>query len=254
MRRHLGKGMREIIRARRGALNRLALAFLTLSFASCAGLAPSRMEEPPSFGEYGIDYSLEIRSSPRPLRIHVAVADMAGGRLRLVTPIASPGADPRGGEAALEDPLREARKLSSLLLVNASAFSVHGFEPGARPIAYLRGMRADIAGLAVHEGAQASPEQEGFAALRVDGDGPNRRWLWTRGGHRGGRGLLDARRGREADGRRGRAARRAHGHRRGRGRANHFRGSRGRAQGRERGARASGNWRASCWSRAPNGP
>jgi hypothetical protein len=163
--------MREIIRARRGALTRLALALLSLSVASCAGLAPSKMPEPPLLGEYGIDYSLEIRSSPRPLRIHVAVADMGGGRLRMATPIASPGRDPRRGEAGLEEPLREAEAISSLLLVNASAFSVRSFERGARPIAYLRGMRADIAGLAIHEGIEASPPQEGYAALGVDAEG-----------------------------------------------------------------------------------
>lgn len=152
--------MREDGRAGLGAL-----AVAALFLASCAGLTPVLRPVPDGFGDKGIDYRLVARSEPRPLRIHIATVDAGGAGLRVVTPLLPPRSAARGAEARLVDPAREADSIGSLLLVNASAFSVIGCAPGRRPLAYLPGMPVDIAGLAMHEGRLVSPSQDGFAAL-----------------------------------------------------------------------------------------
>lgn len=124
-----------------------------------------------SLSDYGIDYRLELRSSPRPLRIHIAIADMKLGRLRLSTPVPLHGTADRNGDAGLVDPIDEANSLDSLLLINASAFSVLGYAKGKRPLVYSPGMRVDISGLAMHEGRLLSLHSNGVAAVFVSKEG-----------------------------------------------------------------------------------
>jgi hypothetical protein len=162
--------MQKTVGTRLGVLG-LLLGILLSSLLSCAGLALAPVPPSPAPEDYGIAYSLIRRSSPRPLRIHLAVADLGKGRLRLSAPVPHPAARPGAWDARLEDPLRESERIGSLVLVNASAFSVLGFGPGRRPLEYLPGMRVDIAGLAIHEGRPYSQSREGFAALLADAEG-----------------------------------------------------------------------------------
>jgi hypothetical protein len=161
--------MQKIAGTRSGVLSLLLLPLLGL--ASCASLAVPRQATEPRLEDYGIAYSLIARGSPRPLRVHLVVADLKTSRLRLSAPVPRPAPRPGTWEARLDEPMREARSLGSLVLVNASAFSILGCPQDRSPLAYLPGQRADIAGLAIHEGRVLSPPRSGFAALFVDGEG-----------------------------------------------------------------------------------
>jgi hypothetical protein len=132
----------------------------------------------------GIEYSLILRSVPRPLRVHVIRADLKSGSLEVRTPV---GPDPDGegpSEASLADPVALARASNALILVNASAFLVSGYAVETRPLVYLRGMGVGIAGLAVDSGKHISPSdslyasfyvtQEGRAAFSALGEEPER--------------------------------------------------------------------------------
>lgn len=162
----MGIGVREAVRARI-----IAIATALFALSSCASVSRPGLPSAVSLSDYGIDYRLVIRASPRPLRIHVAVADMKGGRLRFSTPLPLPGTPARNGDAGLVDPIDEAYSIGSLLLVNASAFSVLGYAKGKRPLYYSTGMRVDVSGLAMHEGKIFSLHRDGVAALFMNAAG-----------------------------------------------------------------------------------
>ena len=146
-----------------------AAAFaLAASLGSCASLVPARPAFEAKLSDYGIEYKLVLRNQPRPLRIHIALADLTSGKFRISMPVPLPASASREGDAGLVPAVREAESLGSLLLVNASAFAVLGYAKGARPLFYEPGMRVDIAGLAIHEGRLLSLHRDGTAALRLD--------------------------------------------------------------------------------------
>jgi len=147
-----------------------ACAVFAAAFAAACATAPARANYPSESAPL-IRYEHLTPKEPRPLRIHLAVADMGSGLLRLETPIVPPPPSSPASEAALADPAAIARMARSLLLVNASGFLVQGYAPGKHPLTYLPGMAVDIPGLAVHDGRQASPENPAAARIWTDASG-----------------------------------------------------------------------------------
>ncbi|MDP3177023.1 MAG: phosphodiester glycosidase family protein, partial [Spirochaetaceae bacterium] len=137
--------------------------------AACA-TAPDRADYPSEVASL-IRYEQLRPIEPRPLRVHLAIADMGSGLVRLETPIVPPPRSSPASEAALADPVAIARRARSLLLVNASGFRVQGYAPGKHPLTYLPGMAVDIPGLAVHDGREASPANPSAAQIWTDDTG-----------------------------------------------------------------------------------
>jgi hypothetical protein len=146
------------------------LATAVLAAASACASAPARAAYPSPEAAL-LRYELVRLSVPRPLRVHVAVADMGSGFLELETPIVPPPRSLPLAEASLADPVSIARSARSLLLVNASGFQVEGYDPGKHPLTYLPGMAVDIPGLAVHAGRPASPDNSAYAQLWTEASG-----------------------------------------------------------------------------------
>lgn len=152
-------------------------ALLAVLLAASCATPPRPLPGLPTAGEGyaalypGIEYRLERRSGARPLRAHIVRVDLLSGSLAL-NALAAPDPDgPGPAEAALEDPVRLARAAQARVLVNASAFTVTGREEGERPALYLRGMPADIAGLAMASGRLVSPSDPRYASIYVDAGG-----------------------------------------------------------------------------------
>jgi hypothetical protein len=115
-------------------------------------------------------YWCEVRTQPRPLRIHVLAVDLASGRLGLEALVAP---DPDGAgpaEAGLVKPQALlAGQPDMIAAVNANPFSGLPDAAGRRSSNWHAGMPVEIAGWARHQGQDASQPQAGHDNFWIDG-------------------------------------------------------------------------------------
>ena len=127
----------------------LVLAVVLL-FSSCApGATPATS---PKALEEGIDYRLDVRSEPRPLRIHHIRVDLGVGRWQLVAALSGDpdGAGPATGE--LEPPTTIAQRHGGVVLINANPWQSTLDASGKRSTNWRQGMHVEILGLAASDG------------------------------------------------------------------------------------------------------
>jgi len=110
---------------------------------------------------------VEIRSDPRPLRIHFLKIALTSGDLEV---IALPGEDPDGtgpAESQLTQPLDLFRKFNALAAVNANAFAGLTGDTSTHPNWY-EGQPVDIHGMARSGGKTISPVEKGRTPFWLD--------------------------------------------------------------------------------------
>ena len=115
-------------------------------------------------------YWCEVRTQPRPLRIHVLEMDLASGRVGLEALVA-PDPDAAGpAEAGLVKPQALlAGQLDVIAAVNANPFSGLPDDAGRRRSDWHAGMPVEIAGWACHQGRDISQPQAGHDSFWIDG-------------------------------------------------------------------------------------
>lgn len=109
----------------------------------------------------------DLRTAPRPLRIHVLRVDLAGTNVRVEACLAP---DPDGdgpAEAALAPPTVLVADPGLVAGVNANFFAGLPDAAGKRSSNWHRDMPVEILGLAVHGGELRSPPQPGYCGVWV---------------------------------------------------------------------------------------
>jgi exopolysaccharide biosynthesis protein len=144
----------------------LLFVFLLL-ISGCATQRFSR--ESVSFSYPGIEYKVDIKQSPRPMRIHILTVSLTNQLYKLDAIIAE---DPDGAgraEAKLTPPLILADSTDIVVAVNANAFEDFTLKKGQKPV-WSRNLPVDIKGWAFNESRKASYGEGGYASLWVDKD------------------------------------------------------------------------------------
>lgn len=120
---------------------------------------------------WGLEYQLQVQTSPRPNRIHVLRIDLAQGKseVRVVTAADPDGNDP--AEAALTDPRVLAGDAAVLAFINTNPFDSFPDAAGKKDRGWHEGQAVDITGLAAHGGKVISAADRGRAAIWVDHEG-----------------------------------------------------------------------------------
>lgn len=141
--------------------------YLQLAVAGCA--APNQPEY--DLEAWGLEYRLEVVTSPRPNRIHILRVDLAAGKaeVRVVT-----AADPDGdgpAEAVLTDPRILAGDPAVLAFINTNPFDSFPDAAGEKNRSWFAGQAVDITGLAAHGGQVISTADRGRTAVWVDSEG-----------------------------------------------------------------------------------
>jgi len=119
-----------------------------------------------------VSYRVEIRSEPRPLRIHVLQIDLADKSNELAV---EAGEDPDGAgpaEAQLVDPLELSRKGRLIAAINGNAWANLPATAGdAAPTAYLAGGPCNVLGWLLRDGLQKSPLEKSVWSFWLDEEG-----------------------------------------------------------------------------------
>jgi hypothetical protein len=116
----------------------------------------------------GLEYRLDVATTPRPLRWHVLTVDLRQQQLAFASVVAD---DPDGAgpaEATLVDPLALAKRSQVVAAVNCNAFSVLRKPEGKGALSFPAGAEADILGLALHERATRSPSEGAYVDFWLD--------------------------------------------------------------------------------------
>ncbi len=112
----------------------------------------------------------EIRTSPRPLRMHFLKVSLEAEQIEVV---ALPADDPDAAgpaESQLAKPADLFRKFQALAAVNANAFSGLNEDKGSVP-AWFEGLPVNVHGMVVSQGATISPVESGRTAFWLDSSG-----------------------------------------------------------------------------------
>jgi hypothetical protein len=116
----------------------------------------------------GLAYTREVRSSPRPLRIHVLRCDLASPEHEPAVVVAS---DPDGAgpaEAVLASPAALAADGGLVAAVNAAIFGGLPDASGKRSSQWTVGMPVDIIGWSLADGQERSPAERPYPNLWID--------------------------------------------------------------------------------------
>ncbi|MGC8744608.1 MAG: phosphodiester glycosidase family protein [Verrucomicrobiia bacterium] len=141
------------------------LVICLILITGCASLKFNRAFV--SFEYPGIEYKLDVKQNPRPLRIHILTISLTNGLYKLDAIIAE---DPDGNgkaEAKLTPPLALANATNLVAAVNANAFEDFTLKKGQKPV-WSRSLPVDIKGWAFNEIRKASYSENGYASLWVD--------------------------------------------------------------------------------------
>ncbi|MDA0321228.1 MAG: phosphodiester glycosidase family protein [Verrucomicrobia bacterium] len=149
------------IRLRLGVATVAATGLLT----SCSSRHP--VESPPD----PVQYRHIVRTSPRPLQIHVLRVDLTHPGVEVVSIIAD---DPDGGGRAhsvMTDPLELASRPGIVAAINANAFGVLDGSEDEYETTYVAGRPTRIVGWAETGGQRFSRPQKGYFSFWVDDTG-----------------------------------------------------------------------------------
>ena len=116
----------------------------------------------------GITYTLEIRTTPRPLRIHTLRVDLAEARWEVV---AAAAGDPDGegpAEARLTNPVALAQGQGLIAAVNANAFGGLPDSKGQRDSTWIVDKPVEICGWTVTNRVTVSPVQGAYWSFWTD--------------------------------------------------------------------------------------
>jgi len=119
----------------------------------------------------GVAYRLDVRTAPRPLRIHVLEIDLQQADLELDVVA---GNDPDGDgpvEATLAPPLTLARSAHAFAAINTNAWSMFPDPATGKAPGYVVGGSADVKGWLKIFADQRSPQEAGYWSLWMDGGG-----------------------------------------------------------------------------------
>ena len=120
----------------------------------------------------GLEYRTEMRTTPRPLQIHVLQVDLADKTQDLAVAV---GDDPDAGgpaEAQLVQPWKLAAQAHLVAAVNANAWGNLSAAPGTEaPEQFTAGVPCDVLGWVVSEGAMRSPVDESVWSFWLDPNG-----------------------------------------------------------------------------------
>jgi hypothetical protein len=164
---------------------RLLVATALLACAAATLLAwPSRLGEPIATERHvppevagafletcGGEYRLEVRTAPRPLRIHHVKIDLGEARLELVAAVAD---DPDGdgpADATLVRPTTLAARTRAVVLVNANPWQSLPDAEGRRHTRWREGLPVDVHGLAASGGVPHSWPARGYCGFWMGRDG-----------------------------------------------------------------------------------
>jgi len=121
--------------------------------------------------DHGVWYWLEVRTTPRPLRLHHLQVDLRHPRIEMA---AVPAADPDGdgpATAALESPLAIARRSGAIALINANPWQGMPDLFGHRRSDWHEGMHVQPLGLVVTKGQVRGTPSETNCGVWVDQEG-----------------------------------------------------------------------------------
>ena len=158
----------------------LAVCVLLVAVAVAGAAASAAQPDGPPAGlelrwsDAGLTYSSAIRTTPRPLRIHVLELEFESPRYE---PVVVVSADPDGAgpaEAKLEKPERLAEAAHLVAAVNASPFGGLPDATGKRSEDWRLGMPVELLGWAVADAEQRSGVQPGWPNFWIDEAGRGR--------------------------------------------------------------------------------
>lgn len=136
----------------------------------CAGGAGPDTEEDLSLAAYGLEYRVQVLTSPRTNRVRILRMDTRGGRANLAVAVAP---DPDGdgpAEAALTNPFRLAAP-GTLAFINTNPWDSFPDENGKKNRNWFEGQAVDINGLALAAGMERSPAGKECVPIRVTPQG-----------------------------------------------------------------------------------
>lgn len=143
----------------------ICLVVLLILITGCASQKFSSKSV--SFEYPGIEYKLDIKQEPRPIRIHILTISLTNQLYKLDAIIAEdPDGDGRA-EAKLTPPLTLANATDLVAAANANAFEDFTLKKGQKPV-WSRNLPVDIKGWAFNEIRKASYGESGYASLWVD--------------------------------------------------------------------------------------
>lgn len=115
-----------------------------------------------------VRYRLEVRTAPRPLRIHFLEMDLQSDDLEFAVVA---GKDPDGegpAEAALTPPLTLAKQAQAIAAINTNAWAMLPDPTTGKPPGYIVGGHADIQGWVQSGETVTSPPAAGFWSCWMD--------------------------------------------------------------------------------------
>jgi len=120
----------------------------------------------------GLDYRIETRATPRPLRIHILQVDLTDKNHELAVAVTD---DPDGdgpAKARLMDPQTLAAKAHFIAAVNANAFrNLSGTPKDKSTDSFMAGDVCDVLGWVVADGVLRSLPEQGFWSFWLDTNG-----------------------------------------------------------------------------------
>ncbi len=146
----------------------LTVGVLALVLFSCLALGQGVLDLAPD-QPGALTCWTEIRSAPRPLRIHLLKVALNTPKLEVFT---LPGDDPDGAgpaESQLTQPIDLFKKFHALAAVNANAFS--GLNAKPDDANWFEGRPVDMHGLVVSNRKVISPVEQGRMSFWIDGAG-----------------------------------------------------------------------------------
>ncbi len=137
----------------------------------CWGTVPiAAAQEPVWKLPEGVQYAMEIREDPRPLRIHRLTIELDHPSIQFAV---ATGPDPDGDgpiEAQLTPPKQLADATNALALINTNAWSMFPDKETGKSPGYVAGGDADVLGWAAHGKSTISAAQAGYWSCWMDQD------------------------------------------------------------------------------------
>ena len=146
----------------------LGLMLVALAAAGCHRDTAAIATPEDFLQQHGITYALEVRTAPRPLRIHRLKIDMSNPRIELATALAD---DPDGdgpATAKLTPPMSLAARANAIVFVNANPWMGMSDAQGKRQSNWTQDLSVEILGLAVSGGTVRCPARKPNGAFWID--------------------------------------------------------------------------------------
>jgi hypothetical protein len=125
----------------------------------------------PALDSLGIRYWLEVRTEPRPLRIHHLKIDLSDPRVEVAAVLADDPDGPDGpATAALTPPEVLAARARAVAFINANPWQAVPDVVGNRTTDWREGLPVQSLGLAAAAGQVRSPDLDGHCAFWIDTD------------------------------------------------------------------------------------